>query len=215
MKSSVNFSLRVTAGQAESLQALQRVFAAACNYLAPIVRDSRCWNRVALHHLAYKNLRERFPQLGSQMSCNAIYSVCRFARIVYQHSESPWNIHADPEARLPLLRFLPISPVYFDRHTLSLRGDRLSLFTLDGRMRFQIDLSPDLLRRLREERVREIALLGQGANYVLHFRFGDGAGEGQGEGAWEELPEYLIVEPDRPALSRSINSSSPRARVSA
>ena len=41
------------------LVALQSAFAQACNALAPVVRETRVWNRVALHHLAYKPMRER------------------------------------------------------------------------------------------------------------------------------------------------------------
>lgn len=195
MESSLRFTLDVSPAQAESLQALQRLFAEACNFLAPIVRDNRCWNRVALHHLAYKMLREHFPQLGSQMACNAIYSVCRSARTVFQHPESRWNVQKHPETPLPLLRFLPESPVFFDRHTLSLKDGRLSLFTLDGRMHFRLDLAPAVLARFGEERLREIALLRQGGTYGLHFRFGAAAGTEPGVG--DELPEYLIVQPER------------------
>lgn len=197
MKSSLQFPLRVTPAQAESLAALQLLFAEACNHLAPLVRGTRCWNRVALHHLAYKDLRERFPQLGSQMACNVIYSVCRSARIVYQHPQSPWNIGKKAPAGLPLLRFLASSPVYFDRHTLSIKDDRLSLFTLDGRMHFRLDLSPDVLARFMRGRLREIALLRNADLYVLHFFFGaDSQVADAAPAVWEDLPEYLIVQGD-------------------
>ncbi|NBT92621.1 MAG: hypothetical protein EBT37_08500, partial [Betaproteobacteria bacterium] len=67
--------LNTSTEQSTRLKALQAVFAQACNALAPIVQQTKVWNRVALHHLMYRNLRERFPELGSQMVCNAIYSV--------------------------------------------------------------------------------------------------------------------------------------------
>lgn len=193
MDSSVVFPLHVSAAHAGSLSALQELFSEACNHLAPIVRNNRCWNRVALHHLAYRELRQRFPQLGSQMACNAIYSVCRAARTVYQHPKSPWNVSKNPAAPLPLLRFLPRSPVYFDRHTLSLKQDQLSMFTLDGRMRFQLDISEEIHRRFRNERLREIALTGDGQSFVLRFRFGYDDIEGN---SLDELPEYLIIQPE-------------------
>lgn len=190
----VHFPLRVSAAQAESLQALQRMFAAACNQLAPLVRTTRCWNRVALHHLTYKALREQFPQLGSQMACNAIYSVCRSARIIYQHPHSPWNIMRQPDAPLPLLNFLPGAPVYFDRHTLSVKAGRLSMFTLDGRLHFHLELPADVVARFGRARLREIALTGQGEAYAMRFVFGDTAADTAPDAsAWEELPEYLIV----------------------
>jgi hypothetical protein len=211
MKASVQFPLQVSPAQAESLSALQGLFAEACNHLAPLVRSSRCWNRVALHHLAYKDLRERFPQLGSQMACNVIYSVCRSARIVYQHPQSPWNVNKKDPAGLPLLRFLAGSPVYFDRHTLSIKDDRLSLFTLDGRMHFRLDLSPEVLARFSQARLREIALLRSGESYVLHFQFGGDNQEVVSDpSVWEELPEYLIVQ-DNDAASQSTPASPNRA----
>jgi hypothetical protein len=195
MKSSLQFTLQVSGTQARSLRALQSLFAAGCNFLAPVVRDTRCWNRVALHHLTYKSLRERFPQLGSQMVCNVIYSVCRSARVVYQHPNSPWNVIKNPTATLPLLQFRPMAPVYFDRHTLSLKDKGLSLFTLDGRMHFQLDLSPEVVGRFQTERLREIALMSQGDTFVLHFRLDDLTEPAEkGTPAWGDLPEYLIVQ---------------------
>ena len=143
MKSVVSIPLNGTPEQFARLRALQAAFADVCNAIAPIVQATRCWNRVALHHLVYRTMRERFPALGSQMVCNAVYSVSRTARLVLQHPGSPWNVaKRGPEAPLPLLRFAPSAPVYFDRHTLSIKGGALSMFTLDGRMRFDLRLPP-------------------------------------------------------------------------
>lgn len=157
--------------QIARLQALQAAFAEACNALAPVVREQRCWNRVTLHHLAYRALRERFPQLGSQMVCNVIYSVCRASRLVYQHPESPFNIQKRPDAPLPLLKFTADAPVYFDRHTLSLKDGTLSMYTLDGRMRFQIGLREEDQARFGREKLREITLSRNVQGYQLTFSF--------------------------------------------
>jgi NTE family protein len=46
--------------------------------------------------------------------------VSRTCRIVYQDRNSPFNLQRLAGRPLPLLRFLPQSPVYFDRHTLTL-----------------------------------------------------------------------------------------------
>ena len=72
MKSVIRVPLNTTPEQYARLQALQTAFAQVCNALAPEVQRSRVWNRVALHHLHYRSLREKFPALGSQMVCNAI-----------------------------------------------------------------------------------------------------------------------------------------------
>jgi hypothetical protein len=87
-------------------------------------------------------LREKFPALGSQMVCNAIYAVSRTSRMVFQTPASPFNLTKLVGKPLPLLQFSESCPVYFDRHTLSIKGSKLSLFTLDGRMHFELTL-PD------------------------------------------------------------------------
>lgn len=158
MNSLFRLPLNATPDQAARLLDLQRLFAQACNALAPLAAQTRVWNRVALHHMAYKSLREQFPALGSQMVCNAIYSVSRTCRQVYQHPASRFNLSTLGKAPLPPLRFTDNCPVYFDRHTLSLRNGQLSLFTLTGRMHFKISLLPGDESALHARRLREIVL---------------------------------------------------------
>lgn len=201
MNSTIQIRLETTADQETRLQELQRVFAQACNLLTPIVRDTRCWNRVALHHMAYRTLREKFPQLGSQMACNAIYSVSRTCRLVYQSPDSPFNLTRLGDRPLPLVRLASDSPVYFDRHTLSLKDGHLSMFTLDGRMRFDIDLPEAAVSRFREVKLREILLAAHHPGFSLTFVFG--AGNRRSAAARKsagELPEYVLVLPEAHAV---------------
>lgn len=184
---------------AAQLRLLQHAFADVCNAIAPVVRDTRCWNRVALHHLVYRSLRERFPQLGSQMICNAIYSVSRTCRAVFQTPASPFNIARLGDRPLPLMRFAPNAPVYFDRHTLSIRDGVVSMLTLDGRIRFRLSISAADEERFRQERLREIRLQNQGAQFVLRFVFAADADhaspakEAKHRSAGAELPEYVVL----------------------
>jgi hypothetical protein len=113
---------------------------------------------VALHHLHYRNLRERFPALGSQMICNAIYAVSRTSRLVFQTPASPFSLAKLGTKPLPLLNFANSCPVYFDRHTLSIKGTQLSLFTLDGRMHFELTLPAEQLLLFKVAKLREISL---------------------------------------------------------
>ncbi len=199
MNASLNIRLDTTAEQTTRLTQLQALFAEVCNALAPVVQRTRCWNRVALHHLAYRTLREQFPALGSQMICNALYSVSRVSRLVYQHPQSPFNLQRLAGQPLPCLRFLPQSPVYFDRHTLSLKQGQASMYTLDGRMRFNLPLAPEDEQRFRTAKLREIVLRRHGASFELSFGFGDTespveAAEGaQALAGLSELPQYLLV----------------------
>ena len=175
-------------GQLERLQALQARFVLACNQIAVVVQKSHCWNRVALHHLVYKDVRKHFPDLGSQMACNAVYSVCRAARLIYQ-GELSTKLGFDTGCGLPLIQFLGNAPVYFDRHTLSIKRGVLSLFTLDGRMKVSVDLPQSIEQHFQEFRLREIILtLEGGAN--LHFTFGD---EADGPAPVQDLPGHLLV----------------------
>jgi hypothetical protein len=200
-KTALRVKLETSPEQAARLRALQAAFAQVCNALAPLVQQTRTWNRVALHHLAYKALRERFPAMGSQMICNAIYSVSRTGRMVFQHPASPF-LHTKLAGKpLPLLRFSEDSPVYFDRHTLSMRGDQLSLYTLDGRVLFRVD--PEALERagFRERKLREVVMIRRpDGRFELTFRFAEQEGEAAAAAAAAAartkggIPEYVQVQ---------------------
>jgi hypothetical protein len=197
MKKNLRISLQTSQEQKARLHELQQLFARACNALAPTVRDSRCWNRVVLHHMTYKALREQFPALGSQMACNAIYSVCRASRAVYQGAGSPFNLARLGDRTLPLIRFADNCPVYFDRHTLSVKSGQLSLFTLDGRMRFQLGLCSEDEAAFQQGRLREIVLMQRAdGEFELNFWLEPvGVGEvAERAPHSEEWPEYLMVE---------------------
>lgn len=199
MNSVLRIPLNTSPEQTGRLEALQTGFARVCNALAPVVRQTRVWNRVALHHLAYRQLREQFPEMGSQMVCNAIYSVSRTSRLVFQHPGSPFNVARLGEKSLPLLRFADSCPVYFDRHTLSLKAGQLSMFTLDGRMKFQLALRPEDEQGFHDRKLREIVLSRRiDGVYELSFLFAEAQGLGEESSAVGavsgEIPEYIMVE---------------------
>ena len=202
---------------------LQRGFASVCNALAPLVQQTRVWNRVALHHLAYRQLREQFPEMGSQMVCNAIYSVSRTGRLVFQHPQSPFSLARLGDKPLPLLRFTEDCPVYFDRHTLSLKDGQLSMFTLDGRMRFQLALSAQDEALFHTGKLSEVVLSRQADGlFSLTFQLvnaevpgsksmagAEGVAMSLGTAAAEAaersggaIPHYVMVEP-MPSISKT------------
>jgi hypothetical protein len=197
VKPQVILNIALQPGQIERLIHLQQMFAQACNHLAPIVQQTRCWNRVALHHMAYRTLREQFPMLGSQMACNAIYSVSRTCRALYQNPNSPYALHKLGGGSLPQVLFLPQSPVYFDRHTLSLKNGRASMYTLDGRIKFNLDLTEAQEARFRTSRLREIVMSLQASGLVLTFTLDDPqaapANDADDDLRHADLPEYVLV----------------------
>ncbi len=193
--------LNASPEQQARLRALQVGFAEVCNALAPLVQETRIWNRVALHHLAYRKLRAQFPAMGAQMVCNAIYSVSRSCRLVFQHPASPFSLDRLGDKPLPLLRFTDSCPVYFDRHTLSLKDGQLSMFTLDGRMRFQLTLRADDEAMFHTQKLREIVLTARPDGvFELSFVLSDAEAASEpvataaSSAAAAPIPEYLMVE---------------------
>ncbi len=185
-------SIPLQARQKEHVQlvALQQAFAELCNALVPIVRQNRCWSRVGLHHLAYHALRAQFPRMGSQMVCNAIYSVSRAYRMVYK-------LHKHPESPLPRLQFLPSAPVFFDRHTVSIKEGQLSMYTLGGRIRFGFHCPSEILDVFSHGKLREIVLHRNGETFSMSFRVQEKAeAEPAEQDAVGELPEYIVLLPD-------------------
>lgn len=159
MKNSLQIKFLVSDEQALKLLVLQKTFAKACDEAALFVARSRSWHRVTLHHLAYKSMREKFPALGSQMVCNAIHTVSKASKEIFQDPDSRWSGVAKLGQPLPILKFSDTTPVFFDKHTLTLKKNALSIFTLDWRMHIQINLSEVIETKLRTEKLKELCLL--------------------------------------------------------
>jgi hypothetical protein len=91
--------------------------------------------------------------------------------------------------------------VYFDRHTLSIKDDKLSMYTLDGRMKFQLQLNESDLDRFQNSKLREIVLCRNADRYQLTFTFDQAGTLDEGELSTEsaptqaEFPEYLLILP--------------------
>lgn len=128
MMRTVSLKLATTPEQATVLAALAAAYVEACNAIVPLAAEHRCWNRVALHHLAYYTVREQLPTLGSQMVCQAVHRVAD----AYKTLKANKGIIKDKP--VPSIVFSATS-VNFDKRTYSIKGDTLSLFTLAGRIK--------------------------------------------------------------------------------
>ena len=125
MLRTASIRLNTTPEQAAAFSALRSAYAEACNRIVPLVREHRLWNRVGLHQRAYSVLRETTP-LGSQMCCNAIFSVCK----AYKAQKELGKLKKDDP--VPAIRFEHRS-VHYDKRTYSLKGEAIALNTLAGR----------------------------------------------------------------------------------
>jgi IS605 OrfB family transposase len=126
MKRTISLKLVTSPEQSSRLTDLGDRFVKACASVVPFAVEHRCWNRVALHHLAYRTLRERFPDLGSQMACNVIHRIAS----AYKTLKAKEGIPKDKP--VPAIRF-GRTTVHYDHRTYSLRENAVSLFTLSGR----------------------------------------------------------------------------------
>lgn len=131
MKRTISIRLDTTSVQSNALSELQQVYHSACNQIVPDVITNRCWNRVALHKFVYSKIRGTSP-LGSQMVCNAIYSVCK----AYQAKS------VLPKEEIPQICFRKGRSVHFDKRTYSIKNETISLYTLGKRIKVPMRFGP-------------------------------------------------------------------------
>jgi len=147
----ISLNLNLDAAQSERLLLLQSAYADACNMLVPHVIKDRNWNRVSLHQRSYSELRSQSP-LGSQMVCNAIFSVCK----AYRSQKALGRIQK--EKPVPRLCFNKAS-VHYDKRTYSFKGGELSLNTLSGRIRVSYCLGEHQLKIFERGNPKEAELI--------------------------------------------------------
>ena len=151
MMRTASIRLEVTAEQSNRLAILRAAYADACNRLVPVVREHRVWNRVALHRRSYAMLRSATP-LGSQMCCNAIYTVCK----AYKAQKALGRIRKDKP--VSEIRFDRAS-VHFDKRTYALKQGSVSLYTLEGRVTLPMRLGEHQRRIIASGQPREAELV--------------------------------------------------------
>jgi hypothetical protein len=97
-----------------------------------------------------------------------------------------------------LLRFADTCPVYFDRHTLSVKDGQLSMYTLEGRLHFALALQPADEANFKTMKLREIVLARRlDGVFELSFLLSDEQDKSAPElelSATAEVPEYVLVE---------------------
>jgi IS605 OrfB family transposase len=154
VKRTIAIKLTLSEIEQQAFQRLATQFSAACNFVGQIAFQAKERNRVKLHHLAYYALREKFPELGAQMVCNAIAKTAQALRALKEPKE---------------LLFKRGCSVHFDKRTYSLKGQSLSLFTLEKRLRCLIELSSFHKNFLEQGKAREAELVRRGNCWFFHL----------------------------------------------
>lgn len=169
MKSIVTIKLQCNEENAAKLGALHGVFTSVCREITTYAAEANCWNRVNLHHLTYHRIRRSYPLLGSQMTCNAIYSVSKMAKEKIEN-EKKYKRKIDGKEIVEHIYQNKIE-IYFDRHTLSIKNKALSLFTMEGRIKFKVNIDEETELKINKNKLKEIILTELGGNYILTFEF--------------------------------------------
>lgn len=161
MLRTISIKLLVTSDHCRLFNELQQAFSSTCNSIVPDVIEQRCWNRVALHTLVYSKLRKE-GKLGSQMTCNAIFAVCK----AYKALQVLGKI--TKETVIPKIAFGHAS-VHFDKRTYTLNTDHLSLYTLGGRIKVPFTMG-DYQKKLFDSGVpKEAELLCKKGVWYFHL----------------------------------------------
>ena len=145
--------LLLTPEQSEKVSQLHDQFIDLCNDILPYVHQNQCWNRVALHHLVYHSMRQKYPKLGSQLVCNSINLVCKFTNFVYQKKKKIYKING-----MPHIIISKKNPVILDARTISIKNGIISIITLEGRMKVRLSLRDDQLKAISDRPISEAYL---------------------------------------------------------
>lgn len=158
--------LKMDAEAYEKLQTTQDSFRKACNFLVDIVcadekREKRLWQRYSLHHEAYYLVREAVPELGAQLTCNAIRAVSAAYKSIL--SNNPKYV-LNKEEPLPKIAFKNIG-IHLDARTLTFSADKKSAKVFTTQKRVIVHLCPGSFQR-------EILDSGKWAECELVFKKG-------------------------------------------
>jgi len=154
VKRTIAIKLNITENQHLDLFQLQKTFSGACQAVAEIADKEKEINRVRLHHLSYYTLRQRFPEIGSQMSCNAIAKVANALKALKKKRK---------------INFKENASIHFDKRTYSLKEKVLSLFTLQGRIKIPLEICPFHASYINVGTFKEAELVRKGNQWFFNL----------------------------------------------
>lgn len=134
----VRCKLKPTVSQAQVFERTADAFTAACNYVLRIARETDTFNRFQLHKLAYADIREQF-------NLPANLAVTVFERVGKRKGKKTGGFKR--------------GSVSHNARTVSLKGDVLSILTVDGRLKVPLAIG-EYQRRLLPQKVTDSKIRG-------------------------------------------------------
>jgi IS605 OrfB family transposase len=156
VKITVKCKLSPTPEQTQALEETLQRCKEALNYISKVAWEKKCFNRVALHHLIYREVRERFG-LTAQLAVSVRDKVA----FSYKADRSQQHIFKKP--------FVPLDPPRSFRLILN-GGDFASISTLRGRQKIPLILG-DYQRDWLKDRAKNIceSEVTKNGDYYLHL----------------------------------------------
>ena len=121
MRLTTNLKLYVTLEQHQSLLKTMRMFNQVCNEISKIAFDSKEFRQYNLHKLCYHKVKNQYPDFSSQLIIRAIDTVA-----------ASYKIKRNPKRPNGFKKY---SAVVYDDRVIDIKGDTVSLWTIDGRMK--------------------------------------------------------------------------------
>lgn len=160
MLSTLTYAVRIeaTPDQAQALSDTCAAYLDCCNMVSRVVWEHKVLGQKALHQLVYRRLRDEY-RVKSQMAQSSIIRVIGNYRTIKEMHGSPWA------ASRPEYRSSGYDLVW-NRDYSILKDGRLSINTLDGRIKLPVDWAhvPEAYRRGKFGTAR---LLNRGGKWLL------------------------------------------------
>lgn len=160
MLGTLTYAIRVEVSpeQSQTLSDTCAAYLDCCNMVSETVWEHRTISQKMLHQLVYRKLRDEY-HVGAQMACSSMRRVIGNYRTIKEMHGSPWA------ASQPEYRSLGYDLVW-NRDYSILKDGRLSINTLDGRIKVPVDWShvPEAYRHGKFGTAR---LLNRGGKWLL------------------------------------------------
>lgn len=158
MQRTIALKIKASTFAKAALEKLTEAYAKACNEISLSAYEHLCWNRVALHNKVYSRTRAN-SSLGSQMVCNAIFSVCK----AYKAKKATKKPLEKP------LQFRKNGSVHFDKRTYTMKENILSLYTLEGRIKVEMQIGEFQKGYLKQGILKEAELICKRGQWYFHL----------------------------------------------